>query len=352
MNWFDSLPAADAKVPCGSGTHTVRWEAGQLTLPSHPDAEAELVLGALGGDKPACVTVAEYWSRHTADLAVLAAGPRCAADQVNIGWDEVAQQRADLPTSVIQAMSVRRLSPPSGPGAPGAPVTPRPAQAPGRPPGFTASAMPAPPSALVPGMADHVRRHQQRLEVFELLALGSALQFRLSGAVAAAWAEPDRANERTVLRPQFAAALTGRFAPAAQEWLGIDPDAVTVTSHDGPGWGTIELTGAGQDRRLRAALPVGWLASVWACGLAVLDGHLVVAVERPGYPRARVVALPAPDAEPVTLEAAATADTDAGLPAWSIARQTDDLPGVYRDICPSLTPYSHAGRRQARRAVS
>jgi hypothetical protein len=40
---------------------------------------------------------------------------------------------------------------------------------------------------------------------------------------------------------------------------------------------------------------------------------------RPGYPRARVLALPAPDAEPVTLEAEATTDTDVGLPAWEIA---------------------------------
>ena len=48
MNWYDSLPTADTQVPCGSGSHTVRWEAGQLTLPSHPDAEAELVPFCLG----------------------------------------------------------------------------------------------------------------------------------------------------------------------------------------------------------------------------------------------------------------------------------------------------------------
>jgi hypothetical protein len=56
MTWFDSLPPAEATVPCGADAHTVRWTAGQLTLPAHPDAEAERVLGALGGDKPECVT--------------------------------------------------------------------------------------------------------------------------------------------------------------------------------------------------------------------------------------------------------------------------------------------------------
>ena len=283
MNWYDSLPAADTRVPCGSGSHTVRWEAGQLTLPSHPDAEAELVLAALGGDKPACVAVAETWARHTADLGVLATGPRCVADRVRISREEIEQQRTDLPPSLSRGGAVAR---------------------------FTATSW--------PGMAETLRRQQQRLELLELLALGAALQFRLSGAVCAAWAGPDRADERASHRPELAAALTGRFAPAAEEWLGIDPDAVTVTPHEGPGWGSVELTGQGQDRRLRAALPVGWLADIWACGLAVVAGHLVVAVEEPGHPRARVLALSAPGSEPVAIKVHATANGLAGLPTWEI----------------------------------
>jgi hypothetical protein len=136
--------------------------------------------------------------------------------------------------------------------------------------------------------------------------------------VGAAWAGPDRADERASHRPELAAALTGRFAPAAEEWLGIDPDAVTVTPHEGPGWGAVELTGQGEGRRLRAALPVGWLADVWACGLAVVAGHLVVAVAEPGHPRARVLALPAPRSEPVAIDVHATAAGPAGLPTWEI----------------------------------
>jgi hypothetical protein len=328
MNWYDSLPAADATVPCGSGTHTVRWEAGQLTLPSHPDAEAELVLGALGGEKPACVTVAEAWARHAANLAVLNVGPRCAADQVSVTWDEAEQQSAGL-SGVTQAIKLARRTATFAPGAPpagpavarpagtagaGGLTTPYPAPVPGRPPGLGG---PAP--ALSPGMAENVRRHQQRIELLQLLALGPALQFRLSGTVCAAWTGPDRANERAGRRPELAAALAGRFAPAAQEWLGIDPDAVTVTPHEGPGWGTVRLTGTGEERRLRAALPLGWLAGVWACGLAVADGHLVVAVGEPGYPQARVLALPAPDAVPVAITVRAVADGPAGLPSWEMA---------------------------------
>ena len=311
MNWYDSLPTADTEVPCGSGSHTVRWEAGQLTLPSHPDAEAELVLAALGGDKPACVAVAETWARHTADLGVLATGPRCVADQVSVSREEIEQQRTGLPPSLSSGSgAVARFTATSRPG------TPRPAPASGPGP------RPASPgglgSAPAPGMAETLRRQQQRLELLELLALGAALQFRLSGTVCAAWAGPDRADERASHRPELAAALTGRFAPAAEEWLGIDPDAVTVTPHEGPGWGSVELTGQGEGRRLRAALPVGWLADVWACGLAVVAGHLVVAVEEPGHPRAKVLALSAPGSEPVAIAVHATAPGPAGLPAWEI----------------------------------
>jgi hypothetical protein len=309
MNWYDSLPTADTEVPCGSGSHTVRWEAGQLTLSSHPDMEAELVLAALGVDKPACVAVAETWARHTADLGVLATGPRCVADQVSVSREEIEQQRTGLPPSLSGGGAVARFTATSRPGTP----RPAPASGPGpRPAGLGSVA-----SALAPGMAETMRRQQQRLELLELLALGAALQFRLSGAVCAAWAGPDRADERASHRPELAAALTGRFAPAAEEWLGIDPDTVTVTPHEGPGWGSVELTGQGEGRRLRAALPVGWLADVWACGLAVVAGHLVVAVEEPGHPRAKVLALSAPGSEPVAIEVHATA-AFSGLPTWEI----------------------------------
>jgi hypothetical protein len=35
--WFTCLPRCETQVPCGTGRHTVRWAAGALDLPSHPD---------------------------------------------------------------------------------------------------------------------------------------------------------------------------------------------------------------------------------------------------------------------------------------------------------------------------
>jgi hypothetical protein len=293
-SWFDSLPPAEAVVPCGGGTHTVRWAAGQLTLPAHPDAEAEMVLGALGGDKPGCVTLTETWARHAADLAVLNAGPRSAADWVSVDRDKAAEQRASLP-GWAQAISVPMVG------------------APASRPGSRRAALAA------PGREEAYRREVERIELLELLALGHGFQFRLSGTVSAAWAGPDRADARARHRPALTAALTGRFAPAAGEWLDIDPGAVTVTPHEGAGWGTLTVTGAGAARRLRASLPVGWLADVWACGLAVAGGHLVIGVDEPGYPLARVQALAAPGAEPAAITVRAYSDPRAVLPAWEVA---------------------------------
>jgi hypothetical protein len=313
MSWHRSLPPADASVPCGTGTHAVRWEAGRLTLPAHPDAEAEMVLGALGGDKPGCVTLAETWARHAGDLAVLAIGPRDAADRVTVSRDDVADLRAGPSGAGLGAAFTQPILP--GGGASGA---------------FAATPSPGPVAArrvarlITAGRLPHggpaeelARRELRRAELLELFALGPAFQFRLAGAVAAAWADASRAGARVSHRPELTAALTGRLGPAAHEWLGIDPAAVTVTPHEGPGWGSLRVTGTGTARRLRAALPVSWLSTVWACGLAVAGGHLVVAVEQPGYPRARVLAVGAPDADPVRLDVQASADDADGLPRWT-----------------------------------
>lgn len=63
------------------------------------------------------------------------------------------------------------------------------------------------------GIADMLNRQLRQIELLELLALGAEFQFRLAGTVTAAWAGPDRAAERA--------------------------DAVTVTPHEGQGWGTL-----------------------------------------------------------------------------------------------------------------
>ena len=298
--WFTSLPPCETLVPCGQGRHAVRWEAGELRLASHPDLEAELVLVALGGEKARCVEIAEAWRRHTADLTVLGLGPRSAADEVAVSWDDVdaAEQAAR-----------------GGAGGPGR----------------WGWRLASPPRAA---MARAAIRHQQyqeeagdasqrRLDMLSLLALGTGFQVRLIGQVVAAHAdrldEPDEHGYS--IRPALKAALAGRVALVAEQWLGIDPDQVEVSLLlPGRGWGSVELTGRGEQRRLLVSLPAWWLARVWACGLALTGRHLVVAVERAGWPDAQVLALRAPGAEPVSLSAHAAGHPPgaADAPHWEI----------------------------------
>jgi hypothetical protein len=281
--WFASLPPCQAEMPCGSGMHTVRWEAGQLRLLAHPDAEAELVLAALGGEQASCVRLAGAWGRHAEDPAVLDIGPRGPADHVTVSWDDLAQAQQRRQSGWVGFAGVASA-------------------------GNSAIRFPmfrghGPRQSRQAIAAELERSRQRRADLMSLLALGTGFQLRLAGHVAAAHA----ARPAAASRPALSAAIAGRVAPAAAGWIGIDPGQVLGSLHDGGGWGTLALTGQNADRLLRVALPAGWLASVWACGLALVGRHLVVAVIEPGWPDARVLALRAPGAEPAALSVHGTA---------------------------------------------
>lgn len=282
--WWQGLPAVEATVACGSQGHVIRWADGALAVPGHPDAEAELVLRALGGGSAVCLTVARLWERHTGDLDALVLGPRGPADRVQLSWEDIGWP-----------------GPPAGV-RPFGPAGPR---SPWRWHGFRGTLDPA---------------GERRLELLALLGLGPAFQLRLAGAVAATWSEAGAAQRRAQ-GPVLAAALSGRLAIAAGEWLGLEPGRVRAVPHEGPGWGSVATASSGHRPGPRVSLPLSWLARVWACGLAVVGGHLVVAVLAARWPRARVLALPEPGAEPVVLHLLAA--PDAGEPGtgsrWRVA---------------------------------
>jgi hypothetical protein len=298
--WWALLPPAQASVSCGEHSHQLRWSEGTLSALDHPDAEGERVLAALGGDRSECVDLVEAWGALSDDLEVLAVGPRSAADKLTLDPDEIALLRgggvwrgpvgafaqlrphAPLPGLLRSRLLRRRLS--------------------------RASVL---SYGMHSGHVIHATRHSpnqpqrdadRRAGLLSVLALGAEFQFRLSATVAAAWAGGgSRTGDAAARRPALVAALAGRLAPAARAWLGINPDLVDAAPHEGPGWGRLESSSTGGEQRLSAALPVGWLASVWAPGLAVVAGHLVVAVTEAAWPDAAVLGVPEPGADPVTL---------------------------------------------------
>jgi hypothetical protein len=305
--WWAALPAVETRIRCGTGEHVLRWSQGRLHAPDHPDAEGELVLAALGGDKAECVAMLEVWGAHADDLDVLALGPRSPADELAVTWELVDQLRT--------AFGWRPGSAPTRPGpAPGGGAGTFPARSRPAPPRGT-----RPAARVVRGMPmrrvtpEQERAQARRTELLSLFALGRDFQPRLSAQVVSAWSgdEPPAGRpEPGPARPALVAALTGRLAPAAGPWAGLDPDAVRADLHDGPGWGSAERDGPG----LRATLPLSWLARVWAPGFPVVGGHLIVDVLAGSWPRVQVLGLPAPGAEPAVLSIQADGEH------WSLAR--------------------------------
>ena len=288
--WWAALRPAETRISCGPSQHVLRWADGRLTAADHPDAEGELVLAALGGGKAECVAVIEAWGAHRDDLDVLALGPRSPADELTVAWDVVHDLRSAL---------THRPGQLAGPGRPGWAGRPPPA----RPAAQRPRSMPM--RRLSP---EAERAQARRAALLSLFALGRDFQLALSGEVAAAWSAPGRPPDSPAARPPaprdlataqpaLTAALTGRLAPAAAAWLGIEPDQVRATPHQGAGWGHTQRDGA----TLRAALPVSWLARVWAAGFPVVGGHLVVDVLDAAWPRAQVRGLAEPGAEPAVL---------------------------------------------------
>ena len=312
--WWAAFPPAEARIRCGPGEHVLRWAGGRLNATDHDDTDGELVLAALGGDKAECVAMLEAWAAHADDLDVLALGPRSPADELAVTPELVDELRTAFGPAV-RSVPMRPGPAPGPPGAgrpgtgPRAYASPGPGSLRGGPRPGAQPWRGRPARRLSP---EQDRARARRAELLSLFALGRAFQQRLSAQVASAWSEggpvtasPAPAHsppahsgpastERARAGPALAAALTGRLAPAAGPWLGVDPDAIRATLHEGPGWGSVERDGPG----LRAALPLGWLARVWAPGFPVVDGHLIVDVLAVSWPQVRVRGLPAPGPNP------------------------------------------------------
>jgi hypothetical protein len=311
--WWAALEPAEARISCGAGQHRLRWAEGALHAADHQDAEGELVMAALGGGATPCLELVRIWGCHSDDLSVLAIGPRSADDQLTIGPEAIEElvPAGTDPAEVIRSARARQAARATAAGIAGSHgVTPGASvRVPGRvagPAGHTSVARYRFTRPMGPVAGAHFGPMAQviaeRAEVPALMGLGAPFQLRLSGAVAHAWsADGAHASDLADADPVLTAALAGRLAPAAQQWLGVDPDEAEASIHDGTGWGEIELIRSAAQRKLQVRLPVSWLSRVWAPGLAMVGNHLVVSVLQAAWPAAHVLALERPGASPVEL---------------------------------------------------
>jgi hypothetical protein len=253
--WWAGLAAAEAQLDCGGQPHRLRWADGQLHALDHTsDLEGEQILSALGGQSFPCLDVLDLWTQHAADLRVLILASRGPADPL-APWTASSSSSgrtgyaggggfARRPRlSRTRSYAVLSHSPPDDPGD-GLPM---------------------------------------------LIGLGGPLPDRLAATVIATWAgrlrgpadagAPDAgagaadADELAAARPALHAALYGRAVTALRSWTGQRDLAVALTMIPENQPPRLARDGDG----IAAELPFGWLADVWARGLATCWGRFCLA---------------------------------------------------------------------------
>jgi hypothetical protein len=270
LSWQGGLPTQVA-LDCGGETHWVRWDDGELVPLNHADAAGEQTLAALAGERLACFELIELWRSHADDLRVLALASRGPADPLSwqhLGPAAQAQLVARSPGTQLIAGGgpaagggFSQLVSVSGRATLGNRVQAH------RLPGVVPVGQVAPGSPL--GRQDPIAT---------LLTVSGPLADRLVATVAATWADRLVAADPSVhaRTPALTAALYGRATEAVRNWLGaprLNVEVTMIGENDEP---SASRTEDGVSLRL----PFRWIAQVWGRGLAILLGHLVLAVRQ------------------------------------------------------------------------
>lgn len=239
MSWQRTAPALSMVVVCNRERHRLRWHDGEVDTVDHPDLDAELALVAFGGDEPACVALHRLWHEAVDDGGFVAE------------WVEPSHLSPAWHSWL--AMALERM----------------------RSEGFHEFLRHLPP-ARAQRMGEFLHRFPRpwidraAAEVNRrslLRGAGGGGDERLGILLAQA-----AANR---LRRAFVEAVGGRqlpFGAAALVPLTLRVDA------DGSAQ-AIEGVLAGPGRGVTITVDRRWLHQVWAAGAAVVDGHLVLAVD-------------------------------------------------------------------------
>jgi hypothetical protein len=225
-----------ARVTCDGHEHQLRWAAGELIAPGHPDLEGEQILGALAGQRAVCLEALDAWAGHADDLRVLVLASRGPADPVVVRPDDSGPTGWTGMTFGAAAARMQRRR-----------------RAMAAVLGGAASGSGEPGDALV-----------------TLLSLGGPMQARLTATVAAAWRErlrdgasPADAAAADAARPALHAALYGRVVATLRAWTGQPGLRVSLSMIPEAGQPALARDGDG----VAAELPFGWISDVWARGL-------------------------------------------------------------------------------------
>jgi hypothetical protein len=251
--WCAGLPDLHFELELDSGRHRVSWFRGRLVLHDH-DLEAERVLRALGGEPCPCLLLLDACREPSVQL-------------VPDRWRGSRGPASPLEPAAVRASMSRFVHRMPSSGMP-----------PERQQAVLSSMRRTYLRSLLPedmlevlGSAWEVRR-ERRSRLTVPASVPATAEARLQAAAAPACQEAMR-HARRDLRPY--ASLT------VECWKRAPGDAPLLS-------GSLDHTGG----TLALTLPVSWLNRVWRRGLAQVEGHFVLDVDRPAPAReleARVV---------------------------------------------------------------
>lgn len=243
--WYQDRPPVSFEIDTGSGAHRITWARGRVVLHDH-DLDAERVLQALGGEPCLCLLVLDACRQLTVDITRRGSG---------------LARYSTLPAWLQRGPGVMRRTL--------AELT--------RTPRF--AAMPLPRQAEI---AAQMRRQY----------VSAAIPDELRDLLASAW---EVQRERRLRRPRPPAPppaaetrLQAAAAPACEAAMrqarrDLRPYATFTVEcwRRRPGerpllHGSLHSAGGA----IALSLPVSWLNRVWSRGLAVVDGHFVLEVDR------------------------------------------------------------------------
>lgn len=242
MIWWETAGSVSMTVLCGRERHRLRWCDGDLDPVDHPELEAELALVALGGEEPPCIALHRLWHQAVADGGFVAE------------W--VEPSRMSPAWFSWLAMALERM----------------------RAEGFHEFLRHLPHSRAR-AMGEFL--HRFPLPLIDRAAAEVSWAATEGADGEGAWAEHGpllRPAAGHRLRRAFVDAVGGRqLAVGAAALVPLDLIVAPGQAPDHRPRVDGRLTGPGRgvvlevDRR--------WLHRVWAAGAAVVDGHLVLAIE-------------------------------------------------------------------------
>jgi hypothetical protein len=253
--------------------HNLRWNRGSVHLLDHPDLDAELAMVGLGGPEPTCVSLHHLWNDAMVDGGFL--GEWVDDTRLTPAWFSWLAMALERMRSEGFHEFLRVLPP-----------------ARAQRMGEFLDRFPLPwLDRAAAGISERVFEGEGVGCEMAPLLLSTAVSHRLRRAFVDAVGGRQLAVGAAALVPLRLSVTAPIQAgdPQADPRLGGGPaTGPMVTGHDR----LVEGALSGPDRGISLAVDRRWLHRVWGAGAAVIDGHLVVAIEPAGEAEASAASEP------------------------------------------------------------